>query len=87
MTKILKDALDNAASVKLAENYGYSVEYKIEGTYRYANTFIKGKRRIWSLHNGKWQTSDLIKGMYTNHLKFPSLEEAFQRELNNDIPT
>lgn len=70
-------AIATLDQIKKAEELGYAHE----PTPNRGSSFGQGYRRVWSLANGQWQTADVIGGLYRNHEKFDSLEDALQRPM------
>jgi hypothetical protein len=62
--------------VDLAMNLNYEVTINNNR----GASFQHGDRRVWAIREG-WQTADLIDGIYQNHEKFESLEDALRRDL------
>lgn len=67
---------------QLAEELGYTWD---SNTHR-GHKFQRGNRRVWAttyIEAGErkpgWQSADLIKGGYTNHQPFVTLQEALKR--------
>ena len=55
--------------------------YKVSESVMWGTKFYKDRRRVWSTAEGRWQTSDLICGYYTDHQLFDDLRDALVRPL------
>ena len=73
--------------LKLAEELGYDHERSQRTGDHFSKHENGVERRVW-LYIGRapaaivrWQTADIVKGYYTNHLPYTHLESALQRDI------
>ena len=80
----MEQFIHNEARKVLADEMGYTCEYRIENNCIYLSNFTKDNRHIWqctdrSMGGVVWQTADLIDRHYTNHKKYNCLLAAMMR--------